>query len=433
MAATEGEHFITVDQLQPGIFVCLDLGWMDHPFSTSSFKIKSVEQINTIKGLNLKRVRYDPAKSDTRPLPIVTEPVAPPIVETTAAVVVEDNPAIAAKRQLLEKLSKQREAMARVEKQFVNAGNVVRNISKNIFSRPQETIKDAADLIQQIADSMLDDMDVTLHVMGDKVGSEEVYFHALNTTVLSLMLAREMKLPQDQLKTLGMAAMFHDIGKTQIPDKITRKLDPLTKPEMTFLQQHSQFGADIARKSGLPPNVVEIVFQHHELFDGSGYPQGLRGEKISKLASVLCIVNVYDNLCNHINIANSLTPHEALSLMFSQQRSKYDALPLGIFIRCMGVYPPGTVVKLSNDALGMVTMVNLARPLKPVVVVYDAQVPKEQAIILDLDTEPDLNISKAIRPGLLPRNVYDYLSPRKRISYYFDSQQKSGSGGAKMS
>jgi len=431
MGGQEGENFIAVDQLQPGIFVCLDLGWMEHPFSVSNFKIKSMEQINTIKGLNLTRVRYDPAKSDTRPLPIPVQASVAAAVEA-APIVQEVNPAIEAKRQLLERLTQQREAIARVEKQFINAGNTVRNIARNIFSRPQETIKDAADLVEQMAESMLEDMDVTLHVMGDKVGSEEVYFHSLNVTVLCLMLAREMKLPQDQLKILGMGALFHDIGKTQIPDKITRKLDPLTKPEQSFLQQHCQFGLEIAKKAGLPPPVVEIVVQHHELYDGSGYPQKLRGEQISKLASILCIVNTYDNLCNHVNLANSLTPHEALSLMFAQQRSKYDTVPLGIFIRCMGVYPPGTVVKLSNDALAMVSMVNLARPLKPIVVVYDPQVPKERAIMLDLDKETDLNISKAIRPGLLPRNVYDYLSPRKRISYYFDSQQKSGSSESKM-
>jgi len=384
-----------------------------------------MEQIKTIKGLHLTKVRYDPAKSDTRPLPMASTPAAP-VADEAAPPAQEEDPAIVAKRHLLERLAHQRDAIARVERQFINAGNVVRNIARNIFSRPQETVKDAADLVEQMAESMLTDMDVTLHVMGDKMGSEEVYFHSLNVTVLCLMLGREMKLPQDQLNMLGMAALFHDIGKTQIPDKITRKLDPLTKPEQTFLQQHCQFGADIAKKAGLPPAVVDIVFQHHELFDGSGYPQKLRGEQISKLASILCIVNTYDNLCNNINIANSLTPHEALSLMFAQQRSKYDSAPLGIFIRCMGVYPPGTVVKLSNDALAMVSMVNLSKPLKPIVVVFDPQVPKEQAIMLDLDKEADLNISKAIRPGLLPRNVYDYLSPRKRVSYYFDSQQKSG-------
>lgn len=430
MTVKDAEHYISVEQLRPGIFICLDLGWMHHPFSVSSFKIKSVDQINTIKSLKLHKVRYDPAKSDVQPLPITTSTPEPEeVVEEQA--VREESPAIIAKRQLLERLTQQREAIQRVEKQFVNAGNVVRNIAKNIHSKPQETIKEAADLVQQMAASMLEDMDVTLHVMADKVGADEVYFHALNVTVLCLTLAREMKMGQEELRLLGIGAMFHDIGKSMVPDKVTKKLDALTKPEVAVLQMHCQFGADIAKKAGLPKAVIDMVYQHHEFADGSGYPQQLRGDQISKLASILCVVNTYDNLCNPNNIANALTPHEALSLMFAQQRSKYAGIPLGVFIRCMGVYPPGTVVKLSNDALAMVTMVNLAKPLKPIVVVFDSHVPKEEAIMLDLDKESDLNISKAIRPGLLPRNVYEYLNPRKRVSYYFDSKQKSGSSDAR--
>lgn len=423
MSAQQAEHFIAIEQLQPGIFICLDLGWMDHPFAVSSFKIKSEEQIKTLRQLNLKKIRYDPAKSDAHPLPAAVHAPAPVKAPET---IQEESPAIKAKRQLLERLTEQREAMTRVERQFINAGNTVRNITNNIFSRPQETIREATALVQQMAESMLVDFDVALHVMSDKIGSEEVYFHSLNVTVLCLMLAREMKLSNEQIMALGLGALFHDIGKSQIPDKIVRKTEPLTKPEQNFLQQHCTYGVEIAKKAKLPSAVIDMIFQHHELYDGSGYPQGLRGEQISQLASILCIVNTYDNLCNHQNIALSLTPHEALSSMFAQQRGKFATAPLGIFIRCLGVYPPGTVVKLSNDALAMVSMINVARPLKPIVVVYDPQVPKEQAIMLDLDKETDLNISKAVRPGLLPRNVYDYLSPRKRISYYFDSQQKSG-------
>lgn len=426
MEALPGEHFISVEQLQPGIFVCLDLGWMEHPFSMSSFKIKSQEQIATLKQLKLDKVRYDPAKSDAPPLPLPARSAAAAAPETSAPAQ-EESPAVKAKRELIERLAQQRDAIARVERQFINAGNTVRNIGRNIFSRPKETVQEAANLIEQMTESMLIDFDVALHVMGDNIGSEEVYFHSLNVTVLALMLAREMKLPHEECLELGMGALFHDIGKSQIPDKIVRKLDPLTKPEQAFLQQHCVYGAEIAKKAGLPDSVIEMIHHHHELHDGSGYPQGLIGSQISMGASILCIVNTYDNLCNHNNVAHSLTPHEALSSMYAQQRGRYSAAPLGIFIRCLGVYPPGTLVKLSNEALAMVSMVNLARPLKPIVVVYDPQVPKEHAILLDLDKEIDLNISKAIRPGLLPRNVFEYLSPRKRVSYYFDSQQKSGS------
>jgi hypothetical protein len=112
--------------------------------------------------------------------------------------------------------------------------------------------------------------------------------------------------------------------------------------------------------------------------------------------------------------------------MFAQRRAKFDPKALQVMIRCLGVYPPGTVVKLSNDAIALVASVNPVKPLRPWVTVYDPGVPKDEAIMLDLEEEPDINITKALRPIQLPPEVYDYLSPRKRVTYYFDADSKKG-------
>ena len=120
-------------------------------------------------------------------------------------------------------------------------------------------------------------------------------------------------------------------------------------------------------------------------------------------------------------LEQGLTPHEALSTMFAKLRAKFDPRLLQVFVRCLGVYPPGTIVQLSNGVIGMVATINTARPMKPMVVVYDAQIPKEEAILVNMDGEVDVNIAKAIRPSQLPREIYTYLSPRKQVSYYFDA------------
>ncbi|HPP46875.1 MAG TPA: HD-GYP domain-containing protein, partial [Accumulibacter sp.] len=138
--------------------------------------------------------------------------------------------------------------------------------------------------------------------------------------------------------------------------------------------------------------------------------------------SLLALTNAYDNLCNPPIIANALTPNEALSLMFAKQRSKYDVAILGRFVRILGVYPPGTVVLLSNEGIGMVLSINAAQPLRPVVIIYDAHIPKSEAMIVNLEQDREVNIVKALRPSQLPRPVYEYLSPRQRITYSFDQQ-----------
>ena len=111
--------------------------------------------------------------------------------------------------------------------------------------------------------------------------------------------------------------------------------------------------------------------------------------------------------------------------MFAKLRSKFDPKLLQVFIRCLGVYPPGTIVQLSNGVIGMVATVNTAKPMKPMVVIYDAGIPKDEAILVDLQNETDLNIAKAIRPLQVPVEIYNYLSPRKRVSYYFDPAKQA--------
>lgn len=407
---------VAVERLQIGMYVMLDLGWMDHPFPFNHFKLRSRQQIDTLRSLGLKEVRYDPSRSDVTPLP-ANEP-APAV--TTAPVATDLEPALEAKRQRVERLQAQRAAIQATEKALFSAAGTVRNLTRNLLSRPSETLKEADALIGQLVDTLLSNTDATLHLMGDKVQGEEIYFHSLNVAVLSMMIARSEDRPDVEIHTLGMAALFHDIGKIEVPDRVQLKTDPLTRAERDLMEQHVEFGLRIGKQAGLPLTVLELIAQHHEFADGSGYPRGLKATQIHPLAAILALINRYDNLCNPLDLNQAQTPHETLSLLFSRERTRYAAEPLNTLVRSLGVYPPGTVVKLSNDAYGMVMSVNRSKPLKPSIVIYDAAVPKEEAIILDLDQEPDVNISRAIRPAQLPREVFSYLSPRKRITYFLE-------------
>ncbi len=416
---TSDDVDITMDQLRVGLYVELDLKWFEHPFAFSRFKIKSEEQIKTLRSLGLKTVRYNPALSDVRPPAKESQPQASGnAAETTKQDV---SPILEAKRAMMERVKAQREAAARIEGAFVNTAKAVRDIEQNLFSRPEETVRQATQLVTQIADSILCAPELAIHVMGDKMGGEELYFHSLNVAMLSMMMARDIKLPQEVVGALGMGALFHDIGHKNIPDKILMKMDPLTHAEQHLYEMHCQYGVDLVQRLQFAPAVLAIIREHHELYDGTGYPRQLKGESIGLLSRIVAIANYYDELCNPVNIAAALTPHEALSMMFAKLRGKFDPKLLQVFIRCLGVYPPGTIVQLSNGVTGMVATVNTAKPMKPVVVIYDANIPKEEAILVDMERETDLNIVKAIRPAQVPQNVYLYLSPRKRVSYYFDA------------
>ena len=358
------------------------------------------------------------------------EPVSETIPDAAPEARLDISDALAAKRVMMERIKVQRAAAARIENAFVNTARTIRDIEKDLFSRPAETVRQATQLVTQIADSILCAPELAIHVMGDKMGGEELYFHSLNVTMLSMMMARDIRLPQEVVGTLGMGALFHDIGRKEIPNRILMKTDPLTQAERHLYEMHCQYGVEMGQRLQFAPPVLAIIREHHELFDGSGYPGKLKGETIGLLSRIVAVANHYDGLCNPLNIANAMTPNEALSLMFAKQRNQFDPKLLQVFIRCLGVYPPGTIVQLSNGVIGMVATVNTARPMKPMVVIYDAGIPKSEAILVDLARETDLNIAKAIRPAQVPGEVYNYLSPRKRVSYYFDAGKPGQDAGA---
>lgn len=419
MNVTSKPYHIVIGQLRVGMFVILDLSWLQHDFPRNSFKVKTEEQLAKIRALGLKRVRIDPARSDSAPEPLTPGESMAPDPAANAADPVE-SPLAKAKRERIERINQQRAAVVECESQFVRTANTLKHINNNLFARPQEAYQRANELVDHLVDSVLTDRDIAIHLMKDKIGGEEMYFHSLNVSVLAMMLAKQMNLPKEQVKELGFGSLFHDIGKLDIPARVLHKTTPFTRAEQNLMEMHCAYGEAIAKKLELSKPAVDIIMEHHECMDGSGYPARLKGEQISPLARIVAVVNTYDNLCNRPNPAESLSPYAALAHMFARQRNQLDGGPLGIFIRCLGVYPPGTVVRLSDGTPGLVVAVNSAKPLRPSVLIYDSGVPSSEAIILDLEHEPELNIAECLKPMQLSREAHAYLNPRKRMSYYFN-------------
>ncbi len=417
----EMTHYIRPEQLCVGLYIHLDLSWMDHPFTFSSFKIQNENQIATLRRLGLEKIRYSPVKSDQAPAPAPTAPTER--VETATTPTTEsipaDETAREAKRVRMQQLKAQRAAIEKCEKDFLSAAQTVRGLDRAIFSRPRESAAAGARLIGRMTDSLLTDRDIAIHLMNDRAGGCDVYHHALNVAVLALVLGKELKLSREEISTLGQAALFHDVGLCEIPDRIRLKTEALTRAEQSLFEQHCEWSVEACRKAELSRDVLTLISQHHELCDGSGYPKKLRQQDIHPLARTLALVDQFDTLCNGLQQGVAHTPHEALALMFSQLRNKFDSQPLNTFIRCMGVYPPGSLVMLSNEAYALVVSVNSSRPLKPQVLVHVPGMPPEETPLIDLEQEADLNISKSLKPGQLPREAMECLNPRKRTPYFF--------------
>lgn len=421
---TEPSEFIEIHQLRTGMFVELEVGWMSHPFPKGSFKISTDKQIEIIRGLGLKRVRYVPEKSDSPSPPADAELPAASLTDDLKVQAEAERAASKAEELRLRKqrsdlLGAQQRSLVVCERRFGEAIRQYKVTVEQVSSKPQAAMQQCLGMLSNIVNEMLGDGESAIRLLSEGLG-DKAAMHPVNVTIVSLLLGKSMGLTQAEMVDLGMAAFLHDLGKSQLPDRVRWLEDNFSSAEYKLYQEHVVQSVTLGKRMELTPGALQAISQHHELVDGSGFPLRLKGESLSTPAKILALVNRYENLCNPSRPAAAITPHEALSLIFAQLKSRFDSVALSAFIRMMGVYPPGSVVQLVDERFALVVSVNSSRPLKPRVVVHDPGVSKHEALILDLEHAPGLGIRRSLKAASLPRAAMEYLSPRQRICYFFE-------------
>jgi len=402
---------VEIHQLREGMFIHLDLGWWQHPFPLSSFMISSREQIATIRRLGLTRLRWSPELSRLDGPSGIDAADAGPQTESRTPVDAPSRHRAA--------LAMQRAAEQRCLQQCVEATDAWKSAAAKVHSAPAETREITEGLSRSLVGKMMGDGEVCLRVLSDHHG-ERGSTHALNVSVISLLMGRVFGMSESEMLDIGVGALLHDIGKVELADRVRYPDPDFTHAQCALYREHVERGVALGAQMGLSEGAMQVLAQHHEMADGSGFPNRLNGDRMAAAARVVALVNRYDNLCNPVLPSHALTPHEALSLIFAQSRSKFDASMLSSFIRMMGVYPPGSLVQLTDDRYATVVSVNSSRPLKPSVLVCDPTVAVEDALLLNLDAEPDLGIRRSVRANQLPAQAHAYLSPQVRVTYYFE-------------
>lgn len=418
-----GRNRIKIEQVCIGLHIKLD-SWMGHPFLFSNFKIKNEKQIATLKAMGLSDIEYLPEKSDTRPAP----PPAAAAPDDTPADAPNDGGGAALdelmreKKVRIETLSQEREHIRAAERKFVKTANSVKNVMRLANSNPGHAVQLAGEIAGELSEIFLAEQNPYIHLMGDNIADESAYFHSLNVTVLSLILARALSVDNEEMmRDIAQGAVLHDIGKAMVPSQILLKDEELTMAETKLLQMHPGYGIKLTQPvTALPNRVREIILFHHEMIDGSGYPKGVKADALDQAVRIVAIANAYDNLCNQRIAKLSRTPSEALSHLYKNELAKYDKAALSAFIKSLGIYPPGSIVKLKSGRIGIVMSVDSADLLHPNLMLYDPAIPKDDAAVVNLRRDLDDAVERTLRPAALPEPVLDYLSPRKRICYFVD-------------
>lgn len=399
-------------QLRLGVFVWIDRSWKEHPFLINKFRINTDEQLQQLLALGSVGIYWFPSKSTAEPGPAPSVPVPPPPVQT-----VDAEPF----KKKNEELQRQRALSAKAEREWQQAAKSTREAMLGMRDTPKQAGTKMRELTKSAAQSVSSG-DALLHMLGDK-NEQGPQHHALNCMTLAMLLAKARGLPVAAIGEVALGALAHDIGKTKIPTHILRAKQR-SKVEENLYRDHGRLGVELALISdAFSEGAIAAIRDHHEALDGSGFPSRKHGAAIGLSARIVAVADRYDRLCSPESpeIAPML-PANALKKMWREDQSRLDPAILAALVKLLGVYPPGTIVSLNDGSLGLVVSPG-KNSLYPKVLIYDPDIPKDEAPVVDLVAGGQLLIEEALRPTDIPEDALEWINPRARLTYYFTADQ----------
>ncbi|BEE17085.1 phosphodiesterase [Aeromonas enteropelogenes] len=231
-----------------------------------------------------------------------------------------------------------------------------------------------AEVAEEMVDTMFTHGDAMLCLARIRAKDAYLMEHSMNVAILLANFGRYLGLERSVLKELTLGGLLHDVGKIMTPDEVLHKPGKLTDEEFAIMRQHVVHSYGILKNTkGITATMLEVAANHHERLDGSGYPRKLKGDQLSLHTRMSCIVDVYDAITADRVYKTGMQPTQAFRILLKGINQHFDAELVTKFIKCMGVYPVGTLVMLSNQRLAIVMQRNEQQPLKPVVkVIYHA-------------------------------------------------------------
>lgn len=223
-------------------------------------------------------------------------------------------------------------------------------------------------LSQQLVTEILQSPDSIVNLVDIKSFDDYTFTHNVNVSILSILIGSFMQLTAEQLYELGCGAILHDVGKLKISLSILNKDEKLTPTEFEEIKRHPNYGYEILSKSkGISEHARLVALQHHEKFNGAGYPKGLKGRDISLLARICAIADVYDALTTDRPYRVAMTPYDAMKILTSGMETHFDNEVLSVFVRKFSLYPAGSLVRLNDNSIGLVLRVNPTAIIRPVI------------------------------------------------------------------
>jgi len=408
---------VYIQDLQPGMYVSgLDRPWLDTPFSLQGFMIRNEAEVKKLgfycdyvyidntKSLANLNINITPRPSSKRPPGVVSRPFKAELA-THHPVNYKEQSSVTQEIQFA------KSAYQNIRAEFDTMVN-------RIGSGKTINIAQLSEVINPLVDSITRNPGASIWLARLKSQDSYTYRHCIAVAIWCTVIGRQIGLPKKDLTLLSMGGMLLDIGKLKIPPVILNKKQQLSEREFTLVKKHVDLSLKMAKESSrvMPQAVIDMIASHHERFNGSGYPEAIKGTQIPLYARIAAIADCYDAITSQRVYAKPITHALAIKQMYEWRGFDFQPELIEAFIQAVGVYPTGTLVELTSGEVGIVVKENPGKRLRPQVLVILDPDKQQRADFTEMDLaaatqagSQNIEIAKTLEPGafgLDPETLY---------------------------
>ncbi len=412
---------LAIKDLKVGHYINLPIGWTSHPFILNSFIIKDTKQLQILQHLGFDTISVDLSRSKVAPT--LSEQHSTANELALAAKIAEQQTALKyaeeeQKKQLLQQQIWWKQ-IRQARSKYQNKIAILKDIYSKLSLQPQQAISQLEVLSGELTIAAEQQHDYSFVLCNEELPGDPLYQNAINIAVLSTRLAQQLSFSAQDIAIVTQTALLSQYGMLWVPASIRNKKSELTKPEINYLKQHPAYASQkLQGIDALADSVINSILQSNEKFDGSGYPRGIKQDKMSKYAQLIAITTRYNEMCNTNLPQHRYSPHLAIGLLFKAADKHYNKTYLEQFIKMMGIYPIGTIVNYdSNQAQVLMGIINSLK--KPLIVDFNKLEPLKKQPLLRHCGQDNITIAKAISCNDIAPDQLNKFNLIQRNNLYF--------------